>query len=193
MCQSSKLVAFMKLSRCLWLTIGMLLAGCKPGMNAADNLDLAANLNAPFDYYITGMRTERFGADGKQIMLLTATRANHFPSDDHIELDHPVVHWSRDNAEPWIVTANEGNLHHKGDVEEYTLLGSVKANTTSLQTGNMLLETDKLSLLPKTKVATTDAEVLFSKPALRLQSRGMLLDLSGNTISLNEARGTHAP
>ncbi len=183
----------LKLPVCLCLASGLLLAGCKPGMNAADSLGLAANIDAPFDYYLTNMHTERFGSDGKQTMLLTATRANHYPADDHIEMANPVLHWFRDNAEPWIVTANQGNLHHTGNTEEYTLTGSVKANTNSLQTGNILLETSKLNLLPAAKVAITDADVMFTKPALRLQSKGMRLDLSSNTISLNELRGTHAP
>lgn len=184
----------MKLRGWLWLLGFFLLAGCKPGINSADTQDLAANLNAPFDYYINGMQTQRFSADGKPVFTLRAGRATHFPADDHIELTSPVLHWFRDNAEPWIISADAGNLHHNASTEELTLTGSVKANTSLPQTGNILLETGRLNLWPKDKIALTDAEVKFTTQATRWQSKGMRLNIARNTLSLlNDVRGIYAP
>ncbi len=171
-----------------------MLAGCKPGINSADTQGLAANLTAPFDYYINGMRTQRFSADGKTVFNLTASHATHFPADDHIELTNPLLHSLSGNAEPWIVSADAGNLHHDAGTEEFTLTGAVKANTTMPHTGPVLLETSRLNLLPMGKMALTDAEVKFSAQAARWQSKGMRLNLASNRLSLlKDVRGTHAP
>jgi len=184
----------MKLPASLGLISLLLLTGCKPGPNSADSEALAASLNAPFDYYINGMHTERFSMDGKLAFELSASRVTHFPADDHAELVKPVLHWLNGNAEPWILTANEGNLHHTAGKEEVTLTGSVQASSSTLHTGPMLLETSQMNIWPKDKLAFTEAEVNFSEQATHWHSKGMRLNLAGNTLDLlNDVRGTHAP
>jgi lipopolysaccharide export system protein LptC len=184
----------MKLPASLCLLSLLLLTGCKPGLNSADSEALAANLNAPFDYYINGMHTERFNTEGKLAYELSASRVTHFPADDHAELADPVLHWLSDSAEPWIVTANTGNLHHNADKEEVTLTGSVRATSSTPHTGPMLLETSRLNVWPKDKIAFNETEVDFSAQATHWHSKGIRLNLASNTLDLlNDVRGTHVP
>ena len=184
----------MKFPASLGLISVLLLAGCKPGLNSSETGALAANLNAQFDYYINGMHTERFSMDGKLAYELSASRITHFPADDHAELAKPVLRWFSDDAEPWTVTADTGNLHQKGGTDEVTLTGSVQATTTTPHTGPILLETSWLNILPRKKMANTDAEVSFNAQTTNWHSKGMQLDLAANTLSLlNDVRGTHVP
>ena len=68
--------------------LALAIAGCAPAGNDEASA-LAANLRAPYDYYINGMQSTRFDAGGVRLYALHASRATHFPSDDYAELSNP--------------------------------------------------------------------------------------------------------
>lgn len=170
-----------------------LLAACARD-NANQDPQLAANLAAPYDYYIASMRSTRFDATGALQYTLAAERATHFPTDNHAELATPVLHWVRAGAAPWTVTARQGNLRQDGNADELTLYDEVKADSTLAQSGPLRLETSSLDLLPDLKMARTTAAVTVTTPAIHLQGTGLDLDLTGNTIELRkDVRGHYEP
>jgi lipopolysaccharide export system protein LptC len=175
------------------LLASCLLSACKPGSSSRAPQEVADHLDAPYDYYINGMRTHRFSTDGIASEL-TATRLLHYPSDDHAELENPVLHWSQRDRPPWTLTADTGNVHHAGDAEEITLTGNVKANTTHPQSGPLQVETTTLDVLPAGKSAKTAAAVEIITASSHLWGTGMQLNLSDSTIDLlKNVRGTYAP
>lgn len=175
------------------LSAACLLSACKPGSASRAPQEVADRIDAPYDYYINGMRTHRFSSEGIASEL-TATRLLHYPSDDHAELENPVLRWSQRDRAPWTLTADTGNVHHVGAAEAITLTGNVKANTTHPQSGPLQVETTTLDVLPASKRANTTAAVEIITSASRLQGTGMRLDLSSSTIDLlSKVRGTYAP
>ena len=170
-----------------------LLSGCSPGSGSHAPQEVADQIDAPYDYYINGMRTHRFSSEGIASEL-TATRLLHYPGDDHAELENPVLRWEQRDRAPWTLTADTGNVHHVGEAEVITLAGNVKANTTQPQSGPLRVETTTLDVLPASKSAKTVAAVEIITPKSRLQGTGMQLDLSNSTIDLlSKVRGTYAP
>lgn len=170
----------------------LLLSAC--GKPAAVPPDLAANLAAPYDYYINGMHTIRYTAAGERSYKLSADRVTHFPDDDHAELSNPDVLWYQQESTPWTLTAAAGNLHRTGEEDELTLSGDVQLNTTLAAEGALLVETSRMNVLPALQQASTDAEVTLTTTTTRMQSKGMQLSLPDNHVKLlNNVRGTHAP
>ncbi|HTR00149.1 MAG TPA: LPS export ABC transporter periplasmic protein LptC [Candidatus Acidoferrum sp.] len=170
------------------------LVACKPGLDTHTAETIAAKLDAPYDYYLIGMHTERFDGIGKRLMLLTAPRMNHFADDDHAELETPQYHWFRDQGAPWLVSSDTGNVHHVNGNDEIALNGNVKASTTLEETGPLLVETSRMLVMPAAKSARTDAVADISTGSFHQRGTGMQLDLSNNTISLlKDVRGTYVP
>ncbi len=177
----------------LFVSVELLLTACMRNSPDQDP-QLAANLAAPYDYYIGNMHSTRFDIDGGLQYTLTAVRATHFPTDNHVELLEPVLHWVPAEGAPWTVTARQGNLHQSGDADELTLYEDVRANTALSQSGPVRLETSSLDLLPELKMARTMATVQLTTPSIQLEGSGLELDLSDNTIDLrNAVRGHYEP
>lgn len=162
--------------------------------DAAPASELAANLTAPYDYYINGMHTIRYTAAGERSYLLSAERVTHFPSDDHAELIKPDLLWYQEQQTPWTVIADTGNLHKAGSEDELSLSGNVKVNTTLATEGELVVETSQLNVLPASQLANTEAVATWTTATTKLQSKGMQLSLPDNHVKLlNQVRGTHAP
>jgi lipopolysaccharide export system protein LptC len=174
--------------------LALAIAGCAPAGNDEASA-LAANLRAPYDYYINGMQSTRFDAGGVRLYALNASRATHFPSDDHAELSNPDLLWYQVDQEPWGLTANSGTLHIAGDnTHELLLRDNVELQTTLAKTGRVLLETVSMTVLPEARQANSDAAVTLTTVDSRLRSIGMQLNLPDNHLTLlNQVRGTHAP
>lgn len=170
-----------------------LLAACARD-NSGPDPQLAANLAAPYDYYIANMQSSRFDSTGALQYKLSATRATHFPTDNHAELTDPVLLWIRADAAPWTITARQGDLHQRDNADELTLYDDVKADTTLSQSGILQVQTSSIDLLPALKLARTTAAVQVTTPTLHLQGSGLDLDLSGNTIDLRkDVKGHYEP
>lgn len=172
----------------------LLVSGCTPADNNETSA-LAANLSAPYDYYINAMQSTRFDANGVRLYTLNASRATHFPADDHAELTNPDLLWHQADKEPWGLTAASGTLQTADDnSHELLLRDNVALQTTLPQAGRVLLETASMTVLPEARQANSDTAVTLTTVDSTLRSIGMQLNLPDNHLTLlNQVRGTHAP
>lgn len=170
------------------------IAGCSPAGTDATS-DLAANLDAPYDYYINDMQSTRFDASGARLYALDASRATHFPADDHAELVNPDLLWYHGESEPWTLTASSGTLQTAADnSHSLDLRDNVSLQTTMPQAGRVLLETASMTVLPEARQASSTEAVTLTTADSTLLSIGMQLSLPDNHLTLlNQVRGTHAP
>ena len=172
--------------------VALLLGACERKTELP--LDLAANLAAPYDYYINGMHTIRYTASGQRSYQLAADRVTHFPDDDHAELTNPDLLWYQQQGTPWTLAASAGNLHRNAGEDELTLTGNVQLNTTLETEGALRVESSQMRVLPASQLASSEAEVTLTTTSTHLQSTGMQINLPENHVTLlNNVRGTHAP
>lgn len=174
----------------------LLLAACQPAPQEVMDDTLAANLAAPYDYYMNGMRTTRFTADGQQAYRLNATRITHYPDGDHAVLENPDFVWYDDNKQPWRISSLSGDLHKSPAGEENELLLERSVVLTSEPEPQMPLRitTESLTVQTVSRTASTQAAVMLTTPGSTMQGVGMELRMEDNHVRfLNEVRGTYEP
>lgn len=173
-----------------------LLCSCKPQQQAPIDSDLAANMAAPYDYYMNGVRTTRFGADGELAFRLNASRVTHYPEGDHAVLENPDLFWQDEGQKPWHLTSLMGDLHKtaEGNEDELFLEGNVRLNL-ELEPGQPLeVVTETLIVQTVARTANTPSPVSVNTPGSSLQGVGMEVRMEDNYVHLlNEVRGSYEP
>lgn len=178
-----------------WM-FGILTVAILSSCSEADNgrNPLASALEAPYDYYLTGMQSHRFDAQGTIRYRLESDRYTHFPDDDHADLVVPHLQWLSDRGELWLLDAQNGRLQTDPANETLLLTGMVSLKRTPGAAGALELRTETLLVLPPAEIARTEAPVTVTSDSVNLQSDGMQLDFSTNHLNLlSNVRGTHAP
>lgn len=174
----------------------VVLCACKPDTQNSIDDALAANMTAPYDYYMNNMRTTRFTAEGQLAYRLNATRITHFPEGDHAVLDHPDLFWQGEDEKSWRLTSLTGDLRKAiatGE-DELLLQGDVQL-ASELQPGQpVLMKTETLTVQTVSRTASTQAPVSMDAEGISLQGIGMEMRLADNYIKLlNEVRGAYEP
>jgi lipopolysaccharide export system protein LptC len=160
----------------------------------AINGELNAALAAPYDYYITDMRSYTYTPSGELQYTLNAERLTHFPNDNHAELLAPTLLWLNAGEAPWILTADTGRIERPSSEQTLWLTHNVSLASTHTAKTPLTMTTEKLQLLPAAKQARTDAAVTVTSFSNTLQSEGMQFDLPNNQLKLlSKVRGIHAP
>jgi lipopolysaccharide export system protein LptC len=183
--------AFVLLSSAL-----VLLTACKPASQTAVDGTLAANMAAPYDYYMNGMSTTRFTADGRLAYKLNAIRITHYPEGDHAVLDKPNLVWYDEDARPWQISSSSGDLHKSpaGNENELLLEGNVVLTSESDPQRPLRITTESLTVQTLSRTAGTQAQVALTTPGSLMQGVGMELRMEDNHIKLlNEVRGSYEP
>lgn len=177
-----------------WLSLlaCSLLAACSEA--PAPPNALVAELSAPYDYYLTGMLTHRFAADGTLQYRLEAERYTHFPEDDHADLLAPHLFWLAEDAESWQASAERGRLDVKADEDTLQLIGSVDLHNQPEARQFLQIRSDTLLVVPARRLASTTAPATVVTATASLQSIGLQLDLASHRLTLlSDVRGRYAP
>ncbi|MEO6748572.1 MAG: LPS export ABC transporter periplasmic protein LptC [Casimicrobiaceae bacterium] len=156
------------------------------------------------DIYVENLRAVSYGADGKPLQLLSATRADHYPDDDTTVLTNPDLVLKDPKQPTFAVTADSakvggdrnnvwfsGNVHAKRDAEPAST--DAQGNERSA-TGAISLTTEYLHVLPREKRAETDKAVTIEEARGIIHAIGMNLDADKKTVKfLSRLQGTLQP
>lgn len=153
------------------------------------------------DLYIENLSAVSFDAGGRVLQSLAATRAQHYPDDDSVDLTAPSLALTDPGKPRLAVTADTGTV--SGDRETVTLRGHVRATRDALATkasgdsgptGPATFTTDLLRVIPKLSRAETDRPVTIEEPRGIIHGVGMTFDNDARTFKLKSAvRGTLQP
>jgi|GEM_PF-771566 Uncharacterized protein conserved in bacteria len=180
------------------LLIGGVVSWLLPGVVERSDVPEAERspLEAEFDYYIDGMRRFSFEADGRTKHRLEATRVEHYPVDDHAELEQPSLLWYQTDEAPWMLRANAGTLHGTGsEAEDWLELRDDVVLTRPLQDGSTLTaRSSRVDAMLATREFSTDQAVTLDTADMHMDSIGMRGNLLDNYVELlDDVRGRHEP
>jgi lipopolysaccharide export system protein LptC len=153
------------------------------------------------DLYIENFNAASFDASGNLLQSLAATRAQHYPDDDSVDLFSPSLVLTDPGKPRLTVTADAGTV--SGNREIVTLRGNVRALRDAppptaprdgLPAGPATVTTELLRIIPKEARAETDQAVTIEEPHGIIRGVGMVLDNNAHTFRLKSAvRGTLQP
>ena len=154
------------------------------GSNAA----AAAAQNAASEpgFVALGARIIETGDDGQPLYTLDATRIAQPVPDGTIYLTSPVLHYEPPGANPWVLTALQGQLPQSA--QNADLSGMV--NASGIPQGSMRMihfHTSTLHVDMQRQVALTPAEVHIDWAGSLLSGRGMHADLKSGQVQLFHA------
>ena len=135
------------------------------------------------DYFVEGLALTRTNAVGSPTFRLSAQRLEHFPDDDTIDFQRPVL-VSLDPERPLVTIRAERGRASAGaqrtDLQGQVLL--VRAGDR--ERPEMRIETDQVTLLPEEDIARTDRPVRVLLGASSLTGTGMEFDNGLRTLKV---------
>jgi len=153
----------------------------------------SAKLQGEIDYSIENFNLTLMDKTGKMQYHLNADSMLHFKESDQTQLKKPNVELFRTADEHWQIKANGGNVSARG--HQVLLNGNVVIKGTSgKQKEPLLITTESLKISPKNNTISTQDEIKLSGNGITIQAKGMLADMSNETIQLlARVRGSYAP
>lgn len=131
----------------------------------------------------TGAQIIETGADGKPLYSLNASRISQPMPDGTIYLTDPVLHYTPSAGNPWVLTAQQGQLPQSAQTAE--LSGSVHAEGKPQGSSQLLnFDTSVLHVDMQQQLATTAAAVRVQQAGNRITARGMRANLKSGELEL---------
>lgn len=156
--------------------------------------------NAPItkntvDEYMIGAKAIRFDKQGKLAEKLYVAEISHLLTQEYMQLTAPKLIMNRDNL-TWVIQAQSGKSFHPKDepFERIELEQGVQIQLIQDPPHNWVLNTDKLTLLPREEKAITESEVNIHTDGLTIEGQGMLGDMKLGQIDINsQVKTTYGP
>ncbi|HSB49655.1 MAG TPA: LPS export ABC transporter periplasmic protein LptC [Burkholderiales bacterium] len=145
------------------------------------------------DYIVEKLTGVRMGEDGKVSYSLTAAKLVHYPDDDSTLLTSPkFVSYGSPKATV-TVTSSEGVISSKG--EHVYFQDDVRVTRAAHDgTGELLMRTDFLRVVPDQHLALTDRPVTVTDDANTVTAVGLEMNNETRVIKLlSNVRGVYEP
>jgi len=139
--------------------------------------------------------TQYFDEQGKLSYSFESDKLSHFrPNDDdslaYTSADKPYIVFY-ENASPWQVWADTGHIDAEQNIQLST---NVEIQYTDELSKKTTLQTEKLAIDTKLKLAKTDEPVTIRSPLGELTAVGMQADIQAKKIKLlSKVSGHHRP
>lgn len=164
--------------------LGLLIYLQQPASTTPNAPAAAANGSEP-GFVAIGAQIIQTGDDGHPLYDLTARRIAQPVPQGTIYLTDPVLHYQPPAANPWVVTAQEGQLPQSAHTAD--LRGDVQAaGKPSGSTRTMHLTTDSLHVDMQKQLATTPDVVHVRWAGSLLSGQGLRANLKSGEFELLE-------
>ena len=132
------------------------------------------------------------GEDGNPLYRLEADAMSHAVDSELIEMDGVRLEYNHESPEPWVVTADHGEV--RLDWETIELSGSVVITASTEDDVPARLDTDRLRVEAGTHRATTESPVTMVVGEDQVTAVGMVVDLMGGRVQLkSQVNGVYTP
>lgn len=130
--------------------------------------------------------------DGTPLYRLQAGAMSHAVESELIEMETVRLEYNHESPEPWVMTADHGEV--RLDWETIELSGHVVITATTENDEPARLDTDRVLVEAAAHVATTDSHVTMVVGDERVSGVGMVVDLMGGRVQLkSQVNGVYAP
>ncbi len=133
-------------------------------------------------YYLDKAELVRTGPDGKILYRIWTQRAQQTVGDGSIDMDDVRMVYGPTDGLPWELQANKGKI--PADARTIELSGNVIATSGHGKEDTTTIRTEKLSIDPATRQATTRLKVVIEYNGRELNATGMKADFEANQINL---------
>jgi LPS export ABC transporter protein LptC len=142
-------------------------------------------------YYLEDAEIVETGPDGRPRVRVAARVIAQNPMDDSIGLTDVRVNYSTDTDKQWLLTAKQGYVPPQSERIEFE--GDVSIRDLSSSTAPRVVS-ERLALDMRKDIAHTDTLVQITFGPHTLTSRGLWVDLKGETLRLeSQVHGQFAP
>ena len=142
------------------------------------------------DYFMEGVRSEQFTAQGELRHVLQTPRIEHDPKSARVHMVSPHLFIQHEDGEPWLLRAD--NAYAFDQRHEIELSGAVTLSRGDRFKPSLTMNTESLHLDLEKQHASTEHEVRFSGPSGDIQAMGLEADLAAQVLSLqHQVRGRY--
>lgn len=140
-----------------------------------------SSIDQEFDYFMTGVDSTSFAADGASQYRLLAERIVHYPDPEYATLDSPRLVIYELGANPWLLSASYGRIEHdpERDEEMLQLSEDVVIQHTDNNGQEQNIYTQDLTIY-------LDSRFLSTQSTVRLESGNRVISSTGMTADLND-------
>ncbi|QGX40671.1 LPS export ABC transporter periplasmic protein LptC [Permianibacter aggregans] len=143
----------------------------------------AAMSSAEGAYFMEGVESKVFDAEGKLSYTLRSPRLDHFPERSASEIRTPIVQINRPKGPPWQMTATQALAQHQtGDMHLQGAVVLQREASADYEPIKML--TDELMLNATAKKAESNSDVKFVSPSGQVTGTGLRADLSTEQLEI---------
>jgi LPS export ABC transporter protein LptC len=143
-------------------------------------------------YYLNKAELVGTGPDGKILYQVWTKRAQQTVGDESIDMDDVRMVYGPADGFPWELEANKGKI--PADARTIELSGDVIATSGSSKQDTTTIRTEKLSINPATRQATTQQKVVIEYNGRELNATGMKANFEANQLDLlSNVNGKFAP
>lgn len=141
---------------------------------------------------VENFSARKLGEDGKTLYTLAARKMVHYPDDESAQLER-IGFEAYEPRQPRVtISSDTGRMLEGGDKIWF------EGNVVMVREGDeriaaSRLTTERLLVLPDSRVARTTGPVLLENPAARVEAAGLELDNKARTLKLDRVRATYKP
>lgn len=142
------------------------------------------------DYFVEQVELTRLNPQGQPLYRMKATRLNHYPDDDTIDFEKPVL-TSLDPAKPLVTMRANRGTSSSGGVETHLYDNVVLTRAPFNDAPQMRVVSDYMLLLSDQDIARTDRPVVITYGDSVLHGTGMEFNNDSRQLELfSQVRGT---
>ncbi|NOR20724.1 MAG: LPS export ABC transporter periplasmic protein LptC [Xanthomonadales bacterium] len=143
-------------------------------------------------YYLDQAELVGTGPDGIILYQVWTQRAQQTVGDESIDMDDVRMVYGPSDGLPWELKANKGKI--PADARTIELSGNVIATSGHSKENTTTIRTEKLSIDPATRQATTRLKVVIEYNGRELNATGMKADFAANQLNLlSNVNGKFSP
>lgn len=141
------------------------------------------------DSSLLEVQYRQYDKTGLLIHSMEAPLIKHIPKDNTHVLTSPHIRVIEVNKAPWDINARTATAIQGGKQITFENNVRIRQEKTDTATETVLL-TDSLSYFPDEKKAKTTSEVIVTQAGSQMRSKGLIADLTDNSVRLlSNARG----
>ena len=168
----------------LLLVLLLVLTGSGWFLYRQDNSQQQATVSPTgHDSFVNGMDLRVMDVNGQLKYHVMAASMLHYPHQERLDLDQPIIDLSRKDGTTWHITSERGQTTASG--ERIWLLGRVDISRPATgRTGSLRIRTSDLLVMPDRELAETDSAASIVGERYRIDATGLKADFGSSQLLL---------